>query len=150
MRYIHLRIKRFLKRFCPNKKYSCMMPYQRNILNFKTSLLWSDFELSFGIFDLSLLMVLNEYRSQMSVKTTYLIWNTYSSTLMEVLHLLIPLFLVIPESPRTGPKLGEFYVRRPVLEPRRPESLDKVDDRLTRLILVRESSADQCVINIRI
>ena len=141
MRYIHLRVKRFLKGICPNKSYSCIMPYQRNILNFKTSLVWADFELYYGIFDLSVLMVLNEFRSQMSSKTEYLIWNTYSSILNEVLHLLIPLVLVIPESSRTGPKQGEFYVRRPVLEPRRPASLDKVDDSWTRVILVREASA---------
>ena len=76
---------------------------------------------------MSLLMVLNEYRSQMSIKTTYLIWNTYSSMMIEVLHLLIPLFLAIPAHSIPSTKMGEFYVRRPVLEPRRPESLDKVD-----------------------
>ena len=139
MRYIHLRVSIFLKGLCPNKRYSCIMPYERNIINFKTSLLWSDFELSFGIFDLSFLMVLNEYRSQMSIKTTYLIWNTYSSIMMEVLHLLIPLFLAIPAPSKPTSKLGEFYVRRPVQEPRRPESLDKVDDSWSRVLMVREA-----------
>ena len=144
--YTHSRIKRFLRGFCPNKRYSCIMPYKRNLLNFKTSLVWAEFVLYFGVFDLLVLTVLNEYRSQMSSKTRYMIWNTYSSVLMEVLHLLIPLFVVIPEPSMTGAKLGEFYVRRPDLEPRRPESPDKKDDDSWKSVLVvREArtGADQ-------
>ena len=137
--YTHSRIKRFLRGFCPNKRYSCIMPYKRNILNFKTSLVWTEFVLYFGVFDLLVLTVVNEYRSQMSSKTRYLIWNTYSSALMEVLHLLIPLFLVIPEPSTTGDKLREFYVRQPALEPRRPESPDKDDDGWKSVLMVREA-----------
>ena len=137
--YTHLRIKRFMRAFCPNKRYSCIMPYKRNILNFKTSLLWAYFVLFYGVFDLLVLTVLNEYRSQMSSTTRYTIWNTYSSALMDILHLLIPLFVVIPEPSRTGAQLGEFYVRRPVLEPRRPESPDKDNESWTKVLEVREA-----------
>ena len=140
LRYTHLQIRRRLTKFCPNKRYSCIMTYKRNIVNFQTSLLWADIVLYYGIFDWLVLTVLNEYRSQMSIKTRYLIWNTYSSTIIEVLHLLIPLVLVIPKPSRIGSKLGEFYVRQPVLEPRRPESLDKLDDSWTRVLLVREAA----------
>ena len=137
--YTHLRIKRFMRVFCPNKRYSCIMPYKRNILNFKTSLLWAYFVLFYGVFDLLVLTVLNEYRSQISSTTRYMIWNTYSSALMETLHLLIPLFVVIPEPSMTGANLGEFYVRRPVLEPKRPKSMDKDDDGWSRVLSVREA-----------
>ena len=138
--YTHLRIKRFLRKFCPNKRYSCIVPYQRNILNFKTSIVWADFELYYGVLDLLVLTVLNEYRSQISSTRRYTIWNIYSSVLMEILHLLIPLFIVIPEPSRADANLGEFYVRQPVLEPRRPNSTDKDDDGWSRVLLVREAS----------
>ena len=137
--YTHIRIKRFLRGFCPNKRYSCILTYKRNILNFKTSLVWADIVFFYGVFDFLVLTVLNEYRYQMSRKTRYMIWNTSSSLLMEVLHLLIPLLVVIPKPSRTGAQLGEFYVRRPVLEPRRPESPDKDNESWTKVLEVQEA-----------
>ena len=72
-------------------------------------------------------------------ETIFLVLKTYSSALLEVLHLLIPLCVVMPEPSMTGVQLPEFYVRRPVLEPRRPESLDKDDDSWTKVLVVREA-----------
>ena len=128
-----------MREVCPNKRYSCILPYQRNILDFNTSLVWAQFVHYYGVFDMIVLTLLNEYRSQMSSKTRYLIWNTYSSSFLEVLHLLIPLFLAFPEISLTGARLPEFYVRRPVLEPRRPESLDKLDDNWNKVVVVRKA-----------
>ena len=100
--YTHLRIKRFLRGFCPNQRYSCILTYQRNILSLKTSLVWAYIVYLYLVMDTLVQQVLHDYRSEMSSNTRYLIWNTYSSAFMEVLHLLIPLFVAIPEPSMTG------------------------------------------------
>ena len=57
----------------------------------------------------------------LSAKTQFWIWNLSGFIGYEGLHLFLPFLLEVPSQGKVLPSNQEFYVRKPVLEPRIPK-----------------------------
>ena len=112
--YLTQKIRCFLHRLCPKRKFSCIGVYQRNIISFQLTWKWLLIWIFSSIFDVIFQGILAEQGGSIS----FWIWNIKGIIFNEGLHFILPLMLTIPNEEQVKPQ--NFYIRSSsVLEPRR-------------------------------
>ena len=110
---------RYVRGVCPNGRMSCFGKFRRNVLNLDQTywwLIWWCLAMTFWGTSIS------DYgQGFLSVKAQFWIWNITEFLSIEGLHLVLPLLLDVPSQGTELVTGGQFYVRRPELEPRRPQ-----------------------------
>jgi hypothetical protein len=109
--------KRFMRGLCPRGRMSCVGKFRRNVLSLESSY--------------RLLMalccsraggtLLAYYASQLSPTAHFWLWNTTATIWGEVGWMVLPWLLAAPQSISSSAPVSQFYVRKPVLQPR-PEN----------------------------
>ena len=129
--YFSSRVKRFLRRLCPNGRMSCIGFYKRNVINFSQTLYLIFINVLFIVFGLAVILFIQENRYELSKKSIFWIWNINSIVFSEGFHFFCFPFLLklsperhIPQKPAT-----QFYVRNPIIEPLRPKKMFKYNSR---------------------
>ena len=121
--YFRLRVKNFMKGFCPKKQMSCIGVYKRNVISLQTTIHWLMFWTLAVLVEYVLCTLLTVHGDVFSPQTAFWIWNVKCFLLNEGLHFVLPALLELPDR-LDRKKMGRntFYVRKPgILEPRRAE-----------------------------
>ena len=119
--YSSLRIKRFMLGFCPRNKRGCIGVYKRNVLTWKSTVLWFLFWVAVTFIDVAYKMLFLNVPN-MYTKTLFVVWNISETTMVEGFHLVLPFFIDVPGEDG-GTKVNKmFYVTKYSVEPRRPLS----------------------------
>ena len=118
MKYMAWRVKRFLTDHCPNKKMSCIGKYRRNMIDFQQTTYWLICWQVNILLDIPFQSFL-EADQVLSKESKFLIWTTKGVFLNEC-FILTQLAIEAPDRKLKLVHPGQFYVRSPILEPRRP------------------------------
>ena len=116
--YMAWRVRRFLRGYCPKKKMSCIGKYKRNTIDIQQTTRWLLFWLSSLLLDIPFQSFL-EADQVLSKESKFLIWTTKGVFLNEC-FILTQLAIEAPDRKLKLVHPGQFYVRSPILEPRRP------------------------------
>ena len=108
----------FLSGLCPRGRMSCIGKFRRNILSLRsTYVLLMALSCCRGAGSL-----LIHYSDQMTPSTHFWLWNTSAALWGEGAYLLLPWLLSAPEASGRRVVFAHFYVRKPPVDPRRPEA----------------------------
>ena len=118
MKYLAWRVKRFLRAHCPNQKMSCIGKYARNVINFKQTTYWLLCWQVNLLLDIPFQSFL-EADQTLSNQSKFYIWTAKGVFLNEG-FIFLGLAIKVPDTKTRLEKPGQFYVRNPILEPRRP------------------------------
>ena len=116
--YMAWRVRRFLRGYCPKKKMSCIGKYKRNTINIQQTTRWLLFWLSSLLLDIPFQSALEESQT-LSKQSKFFLWNAKGVFLNEC-FIFIQLSIEVPDTRTKLVKSGQFYVRSPSFEPRRP------------------------------
>ena len=112
----------FMRRLCPNGRFSCVGKFKRNVIDIKETFLW----LVMWCFASFICCLSVDYgRNVLSVQAQFWIWNTSEFLCYEGLHFFLPFLLSLPCQGRQPAAKSEFYVRKPSFEPDRLKLSDK-------------------------
>ena len=113
--YFKFKVKRFITGLCPNGKMSCLGNFKRNVISLNQTFWW----FMWWCFSSTLCCISPDYgKDYFSDKTQFCIWNLSGFIGYEGLLLCLPFLLDIPSQGTVSETNAEFYVRKPVLEPR--------------------------------
>ena len=118
MKYLAWRVKRFLRGHCPGQKMSCIGKYKRNVINFKQTIFWLLCWQVNLLLDFPFQSFL-EADQVLSKQSKFFIWTT-KGVFMNECSIFLGLASEVPDTKSRLVRPGSFYVRSPVLEPRRP------------------------------
>ena len=118
MKYLAWRVNRFLRGHCPNGKMSCIGKYPRNLINFKQTTYWLLCWQVNLLLDIPFQSFL-EADQTLSKQSKFYIWTAKGVFLNEC-FIFVALTIKVPDSKTRFVQPGQFYVRSPILEPRRP------------------------------
>ena len=107
--------------FCPRNIRGCIGVYKRNVITWKSTILWLLLWVGITFFDVAYKIIFINV-SKWSAKTLFWVWNIPVITVVEGFHLILPLFIDVPEESERTKVKKMFYVTRRSLEPRRPHS----------------------------
>ena len=124
--------KRFMSGLCPRGRMACVGKYRRNVLTLQGTY----FILIANCFCRITGFVMAHYASQLSPFAQFWIWNTTAALWGEGAYLVLPWLLVAPVSDRSSAPLSNFYVTKPVLQPRPQNCM--ASNTKSHLILVKE------------
>jgi hypothetical protein len=139
--YDRLRGKKFLKELCPGGKMSSIGLYRRNVVTLNGTFWWF---LCLMFFQVLSLLIADIGIDFFSAKQIFWIWNVTSTIGYECFHLVIPIFLEIPNQGCFTKR--EFYVRKNVPEPKLPILFNcpLKTNTFSRVIHVAEQENENC------
>ena len=119
--YFVVRVKRLMKGLCPDDKMSCFGKFRRNAINFQENLRLS---ILFGlgaIVNLLCNRMFVNFESVLEPKTIFYINTCYWIIFTQVPYIYLTIAIAIKGIPcvKQLPENITFYVRKPVLKPRR-------------------------------
>ena len=118
-----LKLKRFIFRLCPNGRMSCMGKFRRNVIDLNQTYWGIVWHVVAGL----MCCVSVDYgQGFLSVKTQFWIWNLSEFISYEGAHFILPFLLKIPDQGVCQSSEADFYVRKPVLVPRRELNVSKL------------------------
>ena len=117
MKYLAWRVKRFLRGHCPNQKMSCIGKYRRNLINFEQTTHWLLCWQVNLLLDIPFQSFL-EGDQHLSKQAKFFIWTAKGVFLNEC-FIFLGLAIKVPDTKVKLFQPGQFYVRSPILEPRR-------------------------------
>ena len=118
--FLKVKVKTFVHGFCPKGKMSCLGNFRRNVITFNFSFWW----MVWWIWVLMFCCISVDYcRSFLSVKAQFWMWNISEIIGCEGAHFVLPFLLKMPNQGTDPSGTIDFYVRKPVLEPRRPSDV---------------------------
>ena len=124
--------KRFMSGLCPRGRMACVGKYRRNILTLQGTY----FILIANCFCRSTGFVMAHYASQLSPFAKFWMWNTTAAFWGEGAYLVLPWLLAAPASDSSSVPHSNFYVTKPVLQPRTENVMGLNTN--SHLILVKE------------
>ena len=111
------KVKRFITGLCPNGRMSCVGYFKRNVISLNQCFWW----FLWWLFFMTFCCISVDYGDgYLSAKTQFWIWNLSGFIGYEGLHLFLPLLLDVPGQGKDNRSNQGFYVRKPMLEPRKP------------------------------
>ena len=127
-----IQVKHFILGLCPNGRMSCIGNFKRNAINLNQTFWWS----LWWCFASTLCCISVDYgHGYLSSKSQFWIWNMSGFILYEGTLLFLPFFLDVPNLGTVLTPNLEFYVRKPILEPRiRYIPLEEVNTNVSRFI----------------
>ena len=96
---------------------SCMGKYQRNVINFQQTTYWLFFWHASLLLDIPFQSFLVQDQ-MLSKQAKFFIWNA-KGVLLNECFIFFQLAIKVPDTERKLIQPGQFYVRKPILEPRR-------------------------------
>ena len=118
--YLQLRVKSFLSGHCPQKKMSCIGIYPRNLISFRSTLVWNDAWCALVLLDVLLEIFFRSSSNHFSSTVMFWIWNVKGFISVEGFHLIFPHCFDLPYYKTDNLSPVKFYVRsEKVLVPRR-------------------------------
>ena len=113
--YFKFKVKHLISGLCPNGRMSCLGKFKRNVINLNQTFWW----FMWWCFFMTFCCISIDYGDgYLSAKTQFWIWNISGFIGYEGMHLFIPFLLDVPSQGEILTENPEFYVRKPVLEPR--------------------------------
>ena len=106
--------KRVLSGICPRGRMSCLGKYRRNVLTLNSTYLY----LIAALFHRVASPVLAHYASELSPAAHFWLWNITGAIWGEGAYLVLPWLLTVPQSSNSSVSTTDFYVRKPVMQPR--------------------------------
>ena len=122
--YFNSRVNRFLKGFCPNGRMSCIGLYKRNVINLSQTVYLTFLGVVFIILRMASVLFIQENTLELSKKANFWVWNINEVFSCEGFYFFcFPFMLNVEGSKTQAPQRPTmFYVRKPTIQPRRPEN----------------------------
>ena len=122
--YFNSRVNRFLKGFCPNSRMSCIGLYKRNVISLSQTVYLTFLGVVFIILRMASVLFIQENTLELSKKANFWVWNINEIFSCEGFYFFCFPFMLNVEGLRTQApqRPNMFYVRKPTIQPRRPEN----------------------------
>ena len=142
--YFNSRVNRFLKGFCPNGRMSCIGLYKRNVISLSQTVYLTFLGVVFIILRMASVLFIQENTLELSKKANFWVWNINEIFSCEGFYFFcFPFMLNVEGSKTQAPQRPTmFYVRKPTIQPRRPENKWTVPYK--NVIDKRESEQRKC------
>ena len=117
MSYFSWMIRRFLSGHCPDRKYSCIGVYKRNVITLKQTAMWYLLTVATGVIDRAFEFSAFHHQQQFSREAWFLLWTLKGFLIYEGFYFLLPFALTLPQDWTEKPF---FMTKFDHLEPRVP------------------------------